>query len=54
MLLDYADDDPTERFALQLCPECLEMTAVPLACAYSPCEVCGERIEVCPLEPRKT
>jgi hypothetical protein len=43
------DDDPTERIALQKCPHCGEVTAVPLSLARTHCEVCGEGIAVCPL-----
>ncbi|MGO8994929.1 MAG: hypothetical protein ACLQVI_16560 [Polyangiaceae bacterium] len=43
------DDDDTERFALQRCPHCDAMTAVPLCLATTACEACGEDFEVAPL-----
>jgi hypothetical protein len=44
-----ADDEPTERFAVQRCPHCAAMTAVALCFATAGCEVCGERFELAPL-----
>ncbi len=44
-----ADDEPTERFAVQKCPHCAATTVVALCFATAGCAVCGERFEVAPL-----
>ena len=44
-----ADDEPTERFAIQKCPHCAATTAVALCFATAGCPVCCERFEVAPL-----
>jgi hypothetical protein len=44
-----SEDDPTERFARQICPSCGGMTTVPLFDATSRCELCAHELEVAPL-----
>ncbi len=43
-------EDPTERFALQRCPNCDGITSVPLSLAKSRCEICLCTLAVAPLE----
>lgn len=45
-----SDDEPTERFAVQRCPACRSLTAVPLCFATSQCESCLHVLEVAPLQ----
>ena len=42
-------DEPTERFAVQRCPACQGLTAVPLCLATSHCEICLYALDVAPL-----
>jgi hypothetical protein len=49
MRCPISDDEPTERFALQRCPACEGVTAVPLFLATSQCEICLYELDVAPL-----
>ena len=46
----FLPDDDTDRFAVQRCPRCAELTTVPLSFATSHCAFCLAVIVVAPLE----
>jgi hypothetical protein len=46
----FPHDDDTDRFAVQRCPRCAELTTVPLSLATSHCAFCLAVIVVAPLE----
>jgi hypothetical protein len=46
----FPPDDQTDRFAVQRCPGCGELTTVPLSLATSHCAFCLAVIVVAPLE----